>query len=122
MNHARRFLVLAALLGALTVAVAGGSGPAWAAQYCSVNCAVSTLECNTSGTCSSSPGTLTCCGQTYTCTAIDAYDNCRAECSDEFWACRLPCPNKSPCYEECYAAYRACNQSCGSRPATSFSC
>lgn len=122
MGQARRFLVLAVLLGSLTVAIEAGPESAWAAQYCTVTCAASTLECNTSGTCNSSPGVLTCCGQTITCDAIDAYDGCRSDCYDEFWACRLPCPNKSPCYEACYAEYRACNQSCGSRPATSFSC
>ena len=122
MNQARRFLVFVALLGALAVAVTVEPGPAWAAQTCTVTCAASTLQCNTSTTCTSSPGLLTCCGQTYTCGAIDAYDACRSECEEEFWVCRLPCPNKSPCYEDCYDTYRACLRSCGSRPTTSFSC
>lgn len=116
----RRVLILVALL--LVVALAQNSVPsAAAAQYCSTPCAVSTLQCNASSTCSSAPGTLTCCGAVYTCGAIDAYDQCRADCQADFQWCTSGCTTKA-CLSMCNSQRVACYSTCGSRPQTSFTC
>ena len=116
----RRALILAGLL--LVVAFAHYSAPvAVASQYCSTTCAVSTLSCNASTTCSSSPGTLTCCGAVYTCGAIDAYDACRSSCQADFEFCTSFCTTKS-CLSACNSERLACYSSCGTRPQTNFTC
>jgi hypothetical protein len=74
------------------------------------------------GTCSSASGTVTCCGQTHDCAAINAYNACRNECNVEYNACRNNCTVRDPCLSDCLDVQRACWTDCGPRPATSFSC
>lgn len=123
MKRTHRLLALAGVLVSSTLAIEGGSNPAGAAQTCTVSCSTATLTCNTSTTCTSSPGSMICCGQTYTCSAIDTYNNCRSTCLAEYNACRLGCPSKlSPCFDECVAERHACETSCNPRPPTTVSC
>jgi len=120
----RKVLVMAGLMAVVFLASYGWPTGASASQTCTATCGSgSTLTCNVaSGTCSSSGATVTCCGQTHGCAAIDAYNACRNECLDDYDFCRSHCTVRIPCLDDCNAARTSCINSCGPRPTTTFSC
>lgn len=119
----RRALVLTGLMVVVFLAAYGAPAEVAAAQYCSVSCpSGSLLECNTSGTCSSASGLLTCCGQTYNCAAIDAWNACQNKCFDAYDACVDRCVVRDPCLTDCRNGFSLCRSRCGPRPQISFTC
>lgn len=125
----KKALWLSGLLLALTVAL--GIEPvrlAEAAQTCSTTCAAGrTLQCTTAnGTCTSTAGSVTCCGQTYTCGPIDAAaaarSACLSNCMATWEACVDNCPNRHPCVTNCTTARSACQAQCPPLAQSSFSC
>lgn len=116
----KRALLLTALLMVIAF-MHQAAPPAIASQTCSTTCGSSTLSCTASTTCSSSPGVLTCCGTTYNCDAINAYDACRLDCLDRYNTCRSFCTTRD-CLAECSEFRFLCLEDCGPRPQTSFTC
>lgn len=124
----KKALLLTGLLAALTVAF--GIDPvrvAEAAQTCSTTCSGGvTLQCTTAtGTCTSTSGSVTCCGQTYYCSTIDAAvaerNACLLDCDERYFTCRSFCTTRT-CLTECAAFRTTCRSDCGPLPQSSFSC
>lgn len=124
----RKALTLAGLLIALVVTL--GVDPvrlAEAAQTCSTTCSSGrTLQCTTaSGTCTSTSGAVTCCGQTHSCATVDAAVAARNACVDACWAgyedCVDGCTVRHPCVTNCASARTACVSRCPTVQ-SSFSC
>ena len=120
----RRALVTIGLLVVVFLAAWGGPRVASATQTCTATCSGgSTLSCTVAtGTCSSASGTVTCCGQTHDCVAINAYDACRNNCSNQHDTCINHCTVRDPCVTNCNNALRTCWNNCGAHPTTSWSC
>jgi hypothetical protein len=120
----RRFFLMAGLVAIVFLAVYGRPAVVSASQVCNATCSSGTsLSCNVaSGTCTSSGTTVTCCGQTLNCVAIDAYNACRNSCDDKYDTCVNNCTVRDPCLTNCNTALRACWTRCGTRPTTSLSC
>ncbi len=120
----RRVFMLAVLVATVFLAVYGRPAVVSASQVCNATCSSgSSLSCNVaSGTCTSSGTTVTCCGQTLNCVAIDAYNACRNHCSDQYDICVNNCTVRNPCLNNCNTAQRTCWSNCGTRPKTSLSC
>lgn len=125
----KKILSLAGLLAVVFVALGGIPFPvAEAAQTCYTNCSSGkTLTCTTAtGTCTSVPGSVTCCGTTYYCAPIDAAVAARNACLDNCWtnyeACVDNCTVRHPCLSNCAAARSSCMSQCPPLPQTSFSC
>lgn len=120
----RKALVMIGLMMVVVLATWGGPRVASATQTCTATCSGgSTLTCTVAtGTCSSAVGTVTCCGQTHDCVAINAYNACRNDCNADYNLCKSRCTVRDPCLTECNDAQRACWSSCGTRPTTSWSC
>jgi hypothetical protein len=87
---------------------------------CSTPCEGGTLSCtSSSGTCTSAPNQVTCCGQTHTCTAYDAWYVCFFQCVHGFpppGASGATAPAMTPLIQ------MNCNQTCGTAPPLTFSC
>jgi hypothetical protein len=120
----RRFFLMAGLVTIVFLAVYGRPAVVSASQVCNATCSSgSSLSCNVaSGTCTSSGTTVTCCGQTLNCVAIDAYNACRNNCDNRYDTCVNGCTVRDPCLTNCNTAQRACWTRCGARPTTSLSC
>jgi hypothetical protein len=125
----KKALSLAVALMALTVVLSiDPVRIAEAAQTCSTSCSSGrTLQCTTaSGTCTSSSGAVTCCGQTYLCSTIDAAaavrSACLSQCNAEYNACVDGCTVRDPCLFDCADARAVCRSQCPAAPQTSFSC
>jgi hypothetical protein len=121
----RRFFMLAVLVATVFLAVYGRPAVVSASpQTCTAACpSGSSLSCNVAnGTCTSSGTTVTCCGQTLNCVAIDAYNACRNNCDNQYDTCVNHCTVRDPCLNNCNTALRACWTRCGTRPTTSLSC
>jgi hypothetical protein len=121
----RKLFLTGGLLAVVAMLTYPMPRPAWAKQTCTATCqAGATITCTVaSGTCTSSPGTVTCCGQVHNCNAINAYNACKSSCSTALSACFGRCNGViNPCVAECETAYRSCLTFCGSAPQTSFSC
>jgi len=120
----RRFFLMAGLVAIVFLAVYGRPAVVSASQVCTATCASgSSLTCNVaSGTCTSSGTSVTCCGQTLNCVAIDAYNACRNTCEDRYDTCINHCTVKDSCVTNCNTALRSCWTQCGARPTTSLSC
>jgi hypothetical protein len=120
----RRFFLMAGLVAIVFLAVYGRPAVVSASQVCNATCASgSTLTCNVAnGTCTSSGTTVTCCGQSLNCVAIDAYNACRNNCDNKYDTCVNNCTVRDPCLTNCNTALRACWTRCGARPTTSLSC
>jgi hypothetical protein len=93
------------------------------AQICSVDCQYRTIRCCTSGTCSTSPGTLNCNGTVANCSTIDVYDACILNCSSNRESCYEGCGGTSEqCIGLCEGLYDLCRYQCGPAPQTYFGC
>ena len=104
----RRLLLVVGLASIVGLAAYyDGPRPASASQTCTATCnSPSSLSCTVAaGTCSSSAGTVTCCGQVHTCDAINAWNACWFRCVHGFSRIQMNC-----------------SQICGAAPKTSFSC
>jgi hypothetical protein len=120
----RRLLALACFAAALVLATQWGPGVAVASQTCSTTCSSGAqISCTVaSGTCTSSPGSVSCCGQVYGCSAIDSYWACRDNCDAQYDSCIHQCRVFNPCVNNCLQNRNFCYSLCGSPPQTSFSC
>jgi hypothetical protein len=120
----RRALVMIGLMTVVFLVTWGGPRAASATQTCTATCSGgSTLSCTVAtGTCSSASGTVTCCGQTHDCAAIDAYNACKSDCSTEYNLCKSRCTVRDPCLSDCTDGFHLCLSDCGARPTTSWSC
>jgi hypothetical protein len=120
----RRFLELVCIVVVTLVAAQWGPAVAVASQTCSTTCSSgAVIKCTVAtGTCSSSPGSVSCCGQVHGCSAIDAYYSCFDRCEAEYDACVSQCTTFNPCVNDCLQNRNFCESFCGSAPQTSFSC
>jgi hypothetical protein len=120
----RKALLLAGLLTVLALAIYGGPTVASASQTCTEPCSGgSTLSCTVAtGMCTSSLGSVTCCGATHDCAAINTYDTCRNNCETAYDTCINHCTVRNPCVQNCNNARTTCLSHCGTRPTTSWSC
>ncbi|HYG64625.1 MAG TPA: hypothetical protein VEL74_18745 [Thermoanaerobaculia bacterium] len=117
----RRVFVLMGVVGLLVWALMPGL-PASASQMCSTSCGATTIQCCVStGTCTSSAGSLNCNGTVYTCDAINAYNACKLDCLDRYMTCRSFCTDRT-CLSECAEFRTWCIADCGPMPQTSFGC
>ena len=91
------------------------------AATCSTTCSEgSTLQCCTSGTCSTSHGvSVNCNGTVMTCSAIDAYDVCIDECIEDNIACTMSCDIFC---NHCGTIFNVCKNQCGPKPTTRIGC
>lgn len=119
---------LVGVLGVVTVVLLVGTldrPAASASDTCTASCSGgATLACVVAnGTCSSSDMTsVTCCGATHTCTAINQWDACRANCTTLYNECVSTCRVFDPCVENCVRARTTCQNDCGTMPQITFSC
>jgi hypothetical protein len=109
------------VVGLALAAMCAGYGQANAAQTCTTSCdGASALSCTVaSGSCTSAPNQVTCCGQTHTCSAFDSWYVCFFICVHGFppsGAQATKGPEASPLIQQ------NCNQKCGSVPPLTFSC
>jgi hypothetical protein len=120
----RRLLELACILVVTLVAAQWGPAVAVASQTCNTTCSSgAVITCTVaSGTCSSSPGSVSCCGQVHDCSAIDAHETCINNCDAAFDACASRCRVFDPCVRNCATTRNSCYTNCGPAPQTSFSC
>jgi hypothetical protein len=118
----RKLVVLSFLLGVLVWAGAFEPVPAEAYQSCNVPCQYEVLRCCTNGTCSTSPGTLTCNGTVTTCSASDAYWACYFNCESNYEDCVANC-DSGQCVTLCNDLKGLCVRAmCGTRPPSNFGC
>lgn len=108
----RKLLVAVTLTMIVGIAADRGRS-ASASQTCSATCeGGNSIVCTVaSGTCSSSSGTVTCCGTTHNCNAINSWYVCFFECVHGFPPQGVSSDIKGNC-----------SQICGAAPQTNFSC
>ena len=122
----RRLFVLTGLLAVLLMAAWGGptmvsANPQTCTEACSGG---ATLSCTSAaGICSSSAGSVTCCGVTLLCGPINTFDTCRNNCDTAHDNCVNSCGTRAgSCLTNCNTGLRTCWTHCGPAPATSASC
>jgi hypothetical protein len=123
---------LVGVLGVLSVVLLamGRNRPVAQAQdLCTAPCMDNvTLSCTVAtGTCSATGGSVTCCGQTLTCTAINAWNACYSACGTALVQCKATCDNlplgqQAVCNRTCGLKEQTCENACGTEPTTSLSC
>lgn len=121
----RKLLFTVGLLGLVASAGYETTPLASASQTCTVTCTSgSPITCIVaSGTCSTSSNSVTCCGSTHGCSAINSYDACFQECQVAFDGCLSRCPPHINCLGKCQYYEGICiATNCGTRPVTTFSC
>jgi hypothetical protein len=118
----RRGLGVAVMVTVVTLALGTVAQRGSATQMCSTMCAGGeVLSCTASTTCSSSPGTIVCCGTAYTCTPYDTWQACSLSCISKEQQCFHSC-NSLSCDTQCADEFELCKGVCGSEPPLSFSC
>ncbi len=112
----RKLLLALGLVAAVLTAFYPPAPAAASSEKCSTTCSPSgaVLNCMVAnGSCSSTNTSVTCCGQTHSCTPNNDWWDCIEACIHGSAACTgKTCPD----------IQQGCIQGCGSAPPTNFSC
>jgi hypothetical protein len=119
----RQCLSVVAMVTVVMLALATGAQRSVATQMCSTMCSGgATLSCSASTTCTSTSGTIVCCGTTHTCSAYNTWQACSLTCLSREQQCFHSCTQLDPCFPDCVDTFNTCKSGCGSEPPLNFSC